>query len=102
MNSKPNELQCGNCVHGVLIRVNTFCIIPCDCLSWKCISRDGSQGMAHGAVFMVNVQVLLASNGSSGDTSENHLPIRLKIELCFFNEIYDLYSQISPIRSPMD
>lgn len=39
--------------------------------------RDGIHGIAQGAVFIVNVQVLLVNNGSRGDTSVSHLPILL-------------------------
>ena len=41
--------------------------LPCNCLFWKCRSREGTQGFAQGAVFMVHVQVLLASRRRFGD-----------------------------------
>ena len=41
--------------------------LPCNCLFWKCRSREGTQGFAQGAVFMVHVQVLLVSRRRFGD-----------------------------------
>jgi len=47
---------------------------------WLVLKRrlsETTQGMAHHAVFMVNVQLPAASRGSRGDTSVSHRPIPL-------------------------
>ena len=52
--------------------------LPLD-LGWENLRlSDGIHGLAQGAVFIVNVHVLVVNNGNNGETSVSHLPILLQ------------------------